>query len=267
MEQEPSETTYSVTVTSRRRAILLGLAGAALTTLVWAVLYQSAVLAVVLGLVAIVTFVQGIVPVETRVLRLAEDGVYLYEKGSDRTRFLSWSNLSGVTAGKVPDQNGRGREMLVFRLKALEWRYVLPVGSPAAEELAAAIRLRIRPEVAERTDSLDARAFFETVFSIRIPDTVKVLHEEFHSSDKSGLWSVRIGKDEFMKLKTTAGAVSEWFPLTCDQRFEVGGRRLVGTQDIRGEYAISRQDWDSTPVLVWDAADGVLHGMLTRSVA
>lgn len=266
MESDSSEVTYSVTAKSRRRALFLGLAGVALTTLIWAALYQSTVAAVVLGVIALFGFVQGVVPVETRVLRLAEDGVHLYGKGPDATRVLSWANLSDVTAGKAPDQNERGREMLVFRLKALEWRYVLPAGAPPAVVLAAAIRARIRPEVAAKTDSLDAPAFFETVFGIQLPATTAVLHAEFHPSDKSGLWSVRMPKAEFLKLKSAAGSVSEWFPLTRDQRFEVGGRRLIGTQDIRGEYAISRQEWEATPVLVWDANDGVLHGMLTRRV-
>lgn len=228
------------------------------------------IIAGVVGVVGCVVFALTIKPVDSPVVVIRDDGVLLYPNRGE-PRLIPWTMISDVEFRAVRRDDGfvserRNAFALVFRLMALKWAYVLPTGAPSGEDIAAAIRARIRPEVAANVDRLDAPAFFETVFGIQLPVTTTVVHEEFHPADKSGLWSVRMNQDEFLKLKTTAGAVSAWFPLTRDQRFEVGGRRLVGTVDLAGEYAISRQEWDATPVLVWDSANGVLHGMLTRSV-
>jgi hypothetical protein len=259
----------------RRNLALLGVAVPVLIGVVIAGVkhgWGDGIIAFAVGVFGVVVFTLGIKPVGHPVLRLDDAGVQVYEPGRKSPRVLPWSMISGVEhqvfSGSEPRFGGqRSSPMLVFRLMAMEWGVTLPAGAPPAEEMVAAIRARIRPEVAAKSDSMEAPAFFETIFHIRLPDAAKVVHAEWHPADKSGWWSVRIGQDEFLKLKTTAGAVSEWFPLTRDQRFDVGGRRLVGTQDIRGEYAISRQEWDATPVLVWDSDAGVLHGMLTRSVA
>ncbi len=226
----------------------------------------GALLVTVVGVGATLVFALTIKPVTRPLLKINDECVFLYQSSARHARLIPWEILSGVEFQKGSSSaEARSRDWLVFRLMALEWKF--PADEiPEAGRIVSVIRSRILPAVAAKTETLDAPAFFETVFGIRLPVTAKVVHAEFHPADKSGLWSVRITKDEFLKLKISAGAVSEWYPLTPDQRFEVGGRRLAGTSDINGEYAISRQDWDSTPVLVRDAGAGLLHGILTRSV-
>lgn len=223
--------------------------------------------AVLMGILAGGVFALVIKPVGTPIVELGRDGVLLYPaKGAPR--FVRWNTLTSVEyrLSESLSDNRHRRPGLVFNTKGLVWFYELPAGASDPETIAAAIRARIPTPTSTGHDTLESADFFEIIFGIRLPDAASTVHSEYHPGDGSGLWAVRLAKADFMKLKADAGSVSEWFPLTRDQRFSVGGRNLVGTVDLQGEYAISRGEWDSTPVLVWDASAGILYGLLTRSL-
>lgn len=273
MENNRGEVVFAVEKRRRGLAILFFAVPLIIGAIIagWRDGWGSALLGFAVGVVGVVVFVLTLKPVGHPVVKLTGEGVLVYEPGRNSPRLLPWSMISNVDfryTKHAETHFGANRQsaLLIFRLMALEWGVVLPAGAPPAEEIVAAIRAHIRPEVAAKTDSFDATAFFETIFHIRLPETARVLRSDWHPVDKSGLWSVRIAKEDFLKLRTAAGGVSEWWPLTRDQRFLVGGHRLVGTSDLNGEYAISNLDWDSTPVIVWDGATETLHGLLTRSV-
>ena len=266
--ESPSDIVFGVTPASRRRT-LWAVVIASFFSLLWLGAFSRGVgIFVVLILEAVVVgilFAKSFSPVGTDMVRIGRDGVLLYDPKRKTWRTTPWRLISGVTPLVVQGRHSRS-EFLVFRTKALEWKYLLPPGIAPAEEIADAIRVRIAPEAGTPGDAPEAGDFFEVIFGIRLPGTARLVHTEYHAADGSGWWSVKLDREDFLKLKAEAGAVSAWYPLTRDQRFEVGGRRLTGTGYLQGDYALSTGEWESTPALVWDASAGVLHGLLTRSV-
>lgn len=266
--ESSSDIVFGVTTASRRRA-LWAVVFASFFSLLWIGAFSRGVgFFAVLILEAIVVgilFAKSLSPVGTDTVRIGRDGVLLYEPKRKTWRTIPWRLISGVTPLVVQGRHSRS-EFLVFRTKALEWKYLLPPGIAPAEEIAAAIRSRLTHGGVSPDSAPEAGDFFEVIFGIRLPGTARVVHTEYHTADGSGWWSVKIAGGDFVKLKAEAGSVSEWFPLTRDQRFSVGGRRLTGTVDLHGDYALSTGEWEATPALVWDASSGVLHGLLTRSV-
>lgn len=268
MNPDTEAVVFKTTRSGRRRALWAAGAGAVFTAMWGAAIGRGRgfiALLFVEAVVLVVVFATNINAVDSPVVRIERDGVSLYDPQRKTWRMIFWRSISGVTPLVIQGRHSRS-EHLVFRTKSLEWKYRLPPGLAPAEEIAAAIRARLTPDAPSPEASPEAGDFFEIIFGIRLPGTAKVVHAEYHPADGSGWWSVKLVREEFLRLKAEAGSLSDWYPLTRDQRFSVGGRRLTGTADLQGDYALSTGEWESTPALVWDVSSGVLHGLLTRSV-
>lgn len=246
---------------SRRRVVLRGVAGGVAVAAVYALLgrFPTAGLLIGLTIISALILAVGVRPVRIPVVRLAEDAVFLYDPKTKASRRIPWAMLTGVESREPHNQPG----VLEFRFGGATLSLQLPKGAPAASEIRDAIRKRIP---ATPAPTLSARDVFEVFFSVVLPASVRLEHEEFHSADGTGLWVFALPEAEFKQLTVEGGRISEWYPVTSDIRLRIGGREWRGTVDVHGEYSLSTALGTLTPVLVYDRRRGRLTGALSPTV-
>jgi len=206
-------------------------------------------------------FVRCLPPAANAGVGIGDAGLRLPAAAGRPARLIPWNLVSDATCV----EDAEAGWYIVLRLKALVYRLPFPLSRERAERLREAIDAKITDD-GRRTDRLSVAEFFRLFFDVTLPTTASAVGAEYHPEEPSGLWTLKLTREERDALFTRRGMISAWYPLTRDQRFRVGGRPLIGGADIAGDYAIATGDFPSTPVLVWDRQAGLLHAILTSSM-